>query len=202
MKKQVWFSVAVVVAVTVLVIVAAVSLLRPEQSAAPTDSAVSTDSTDSAAEGSGGEVQARPDCPGSSVGGVELPCLGGEASGGSGGDDGASTSDITIVNVWAWWCQPCREELPALEEFAQEHPEYTVVGVHADRNAGNGAALLNDLGIDLPSYQDSDNAFAGALGLPGVVPVTVVFRGEEKAGVVGKAFSSSSEIAEAVEEVL
>ena len=114
----------------------------------------------------------------------------------------AAEAEITVVNVWAWWCDPCREELPALEEFARKHPEYTVVGVHADTNATKGAALLNDLGVDLPSYQDSDNSFAGTLGLPGVVPVTVVFRGEEKVGVVARAFSSSSEIAKAVEEVL
>lgn len=182
MKKQVWLSVVVLAAVTALVVVAAVSLLRPADE--PAEEAVGEQ-----------EIPARPDCPGGSVGSVDLPCLGG-------GDSGDAAQEITVANVWAWWCEPCREELPALEEFAKEHPEYTVVGVHADTNAANGAALLNDLGIDLPSYQDSENAFAGQLGLPGVVPVTVVFRGDEKVGVVGRALSSSSEIAEAVEEVL
>lgn len=187
MKKQVWLSVAVLAAVTVLVVAAAVSLLRPADKPAEGTVAEGTVAQE--------EIPGRPDCPGGSVGGVDLPCLGG-------GDGGEAPKEITVVNVWAWWCEPCREELPALEEFANDHPEYTVVGVHADTNAANGAALLNDLGIDLPSYQDNENAFAGQLGLPGVVPVTVVFRGEEKVGVVGKAFSSSSEIAAAVKEVL
>ncbi|WP_273415608.1 TlpA family protein disulfide reductase [Corynebacterium appendicis] len=190
MKKQVWLSVAVLAAVTALVVAAAVSLLRPA------DSGDSVNQAEEATEAtSAQQVQARPDCPGGIIGGVDLPCLGGNSS-------GAPTQEVTVVNVWAWWCEPCRDELPALEEFANDHPEYSVVGVHADTNAANGAALLNDLGVNLPSYQDSDNAFAGQLGLPGVVPVTVVFRGEEKVGVVGKAFSSSSEIAQAVQEVL
>src|SRR5699024_689904 len=66
------------------------------------------------------------------------------------------------------------EELPYLEEIAQAHPEWNVVGVHADRNAGNGAAFLNDLGVDLPSYQDDSNLFAGTLSLPGVIPITLL----------------------------
>lgn len=185
MTKQAWLSVAALVAVTVLVVAAAVSLLRPAD--AP-DGGEQPQQSHAA-------VPARPDCPGGGVGGVELPCLGGA-------DSGHPANEITVVNVWAWWCEPCREELPALDEFAREHPEYTVVGVHADTNAANGAALLNDLGVGLPSYQDDDNSFAGTHGLPGVVPVTVVFRGDEKVGVVGKAFSSSSEIADAVEGAL
>lgn len=44
------------------------------------------------------------------------------------------------------------------------------------------ATALTDLGIDLPSCRDDNNAFAGTLGLPGVVPITVVFRGSEKLG--------------------
>ena len=97
------------------------------------------------------------------------------------------------------WCDPCRAELPAVEEFARTHPEYTVVGVHADRNAGNGAALLEDLGVSLPSYQDDSGAFAAAQGLPPVVPVTVVLRGGEQVAVFAREFSSADELAEAVE---
>lgn len=203
MRRHVWASVAVLAAVTVLVVAAAVWLLRPADPADSADSAhhangdketVRQETVQETARQET-QVQKRPDCPGPSAGGVDLPCLGG-------GDSGQQPQDVTVVNVWAWWCEPCRDELPALDEFARTHPEYTVVGVHADTNAANGAALLNDLGVELPSYQDSENAFAGTQGLPGVVPVTVVFRGEEKVGVLGKGFSSASEIAQAVEEVL
>ena len=48
-----------------------------------------------------------------------------------------------------------------MEEIAQAQPRMERGGVHADRNAGNGAAFLNDLGVDLPSYQDDSNLFAG-----------------------------------------
>ncbi|MEJ5928754.1 TlpA disulfide reductase family protein [Corynebacterium sp. H128] len=116
------------------------------------------------------EVQPRPDCPTGSVGRVELPCLGGQTQ--------QLEAKPTVVNVWAWWCGPCRQELPLFDALAEAHPEWNVVGVHADTNAANGAAMLNELGIKIPSYQDDANQFAGTHGLPGVVPITVVISPE------------------------
>lgn len=141
------------------------------------------------------QIAARPPCPSHVVAGVELPCLGAES--------GHEQKPVTIVNVWAWWCAPCRDELPVLDDFAQQHPEFTVVGVHADSNAANGAALLNELAISLPSYQDDSNAFAAKLGLPAVVPITVVLTEENNvAAIFPKAFSNVEELNSAVQEAL
>lgn len=177
MKRAIWVSVAVIVAVTLLVVAGARSLLVDDQ---PTGDPVAVEK----------QVPQRPDCPA----GLDLPCLGGDVAG--------EAKEITVVNVWAWWCQPCRAELPAVEEFARTHPEYTVVGVHADQNAGNGAALLEDIGVGLPSYQDDSGAFAAEQGLPPVVPVTVVLRGGEQVAVFAKEFTSAEELAAAVEGAL
>lgn len=104
------------------------------------------------------------------VAGVDLPALNDAAS--------ALVPDkgVAVVNVWAWWCKPCREELPALADLAQRHPEWTVIGVHADQDAERGRALLEEMGLDFASVQDSDNSFAGTLGLPGVIPITLVVK--------------------------
>ena len=174
MKRAVWISVGAIIAVTLLVVAGARSLLRDDQ---PSGEPVAVEK----------QVAQRPDCPA----GLDLPCLGGEVAG--------EAKEISVVNVWAWWCQPCRAELPVVEEFARAHPEYTVVGVHADGNAANGASLLNELGVGLPSYQDDSGAFAAAQGLPPVVPVTVVLRGGEQVSVFAREFTSASELAEAVQ---
>lgn len=143
-------------------------------------------------------VPERPGCAALGVAGVELGCLGAEAE----ADAPRELSDgaVTVVNVWAWWCAPCREELPLMQRLAAEHPEYRVVGVHADPQAARGAVLLEDLGLDLPSFQDSDNAFAAALGLPGVVPVTLVVVDGEVRSVLPKPYADMEELERDVRE--
>ena len=146
-------------------------------------------------EQTGTVVAQRPDCPADGAAGIALPCLGGET--------GAGNELASVVNVWAWWCEPCRTELPVFDEFAAAHPELNVVGVHADQNGSNGAAMLNDLGIELASYQDEDNLFAGTLGLPAVVPITVVIDPDgELIGTFPRTFDSVAELETAVGEVL
>lgn len=140
------------------------------------------------------EIAERPACPHVTIG-AELPCL------------GASTTEAapkpTVVNVWAWWCGPCREELPLFDALATKHPEWNVIGVHADTNAARGADLLNELGLNLPSLQDDSNHFAGSHGLPGVVPITVVF--DEQGTLVRSfpaVFGSEQELERSVSEAL
>ena len=136
----------------------------------------------------------RPKCPEGPLAGVDLPCLGAAGT--------AAAKNVQIVTVWAWWCEPCRAELPFFEDLARAHPTWNVVGVHADANAANGAALLSDLQVDIPSYQDDDGAFAGELGLPGVIPITLVVRDGTVEEKFVKPFDSAEDLEEAVEEVL
>lgn len=189
MKKTVWASVIGAIVVACALIAGALFLLRPAETG---DGSAEEDVASRSEEA---PVAERPDCVAGGVGGVELPCLGGAEVPGE-------HKPVTVVNVWAWWCEPCRAELPVLERYANNHPDYDVVGVHADGNAANGAAFLNDVGVELPSYQDDSNAFAGTLGLPGVVPITVVFRDGQKVGALAQAFETEEELARAVEEVL
>lgn len=189
MKKTVWASVIGAIVVACALVAGALFLLRPAETGG------GSAGEDVASRSEEAPVAERPDCVAGGVGGVELPCLGGAEVPGE-------HKPVTVVNVWAWWCEPCRAELPVLERYANNHPDYDVVGVHADGNAANGAAFLNDIGVELASYQDGSNAFAGTLGLPGVVPITVVFRDGQKIGALAQAFETEEELTRAVEEVL
>lgn len=183
-KRSLILTSVVGVLLTALVVLGAVSLLRGPE---PAEQA-------SEPEAPPAEVAERPDCPSDGVGGIALPCLG--------GTEGTGDGAVVLANVWAWWCGPCRDELPYLEEYAQSHPEVSVVGVHADANAANGAAFLNDVDVNLPSYQDSDNTFAGTLGLPGVVPITALFVDGEMVEYFPRTFESAEDIDAAVSEAL
>ncbi|KQB87223.1 TlpA family protein disulfide reductase [Corynebacterium lowii] len=182
MKKQVVGYVVAVLAVLALLLAVVPGMMRgPETQEAEQQEA---------------EVAQRPECAARGVAGVELPCLGASNA----DQEELSEGAVTVVNVWAWWCAPCREELPLMESFAQAHPEYRVVGVHADARAASGAALLNELGVDLPSFQDDDNSFAGALELPGVVPITLVVRDGKVLKMLPKPYTRVEDIERDVQE--
>lgn len=143
---------------------------------------------------------------------VRLPCLTeGSTDGKSSADAKASTSlaerlagKPAVVNVWAWWCAPCRKELPMIQQLAADHPEWNVVGVHLDAKGQAGADMLRDLGVDgLPSFQDSNHTFDSAAKLPKVVPLTVVYRPDgTRARLYAQTFRSAEEMEKAVKEAL
>jgi thiol-disulfide isomerase/thioredoxin len=84
--------------------------------------------------------------PGDSVGGYALP-----------GFDGRTTSlaawrgKVVLLNFWATWCAPCREELPALAKLQREHASdgLQVVGVAMDQPR-SAAAFLKRTPVDYP----------------------------------------------------
>ncbi|HWB74726.1 MAG TPA: TlpA disulfide reductase family protein [Nannocystaceae bacterium] len=65
------------------------------------------------------------------------PAMVGKTIAGDAFDLDALRGTVVLVNVWATWCAPCREELPELEALHREHAArgFTVIGVSVDRAA-------------------------------------------------------------------
>ncbi len=109
-----------------------------------------------------------------------------------------------VLNLWAYWCGPCAEELPALASYQQRAGSaVTVVTVHQDENETAALIRMADLGVRLPVLQDGRRTIAAALGVPNVMPATVVLRSDGGvAKVIPQPFTSADEIAAAVNEAL
>ncbi|HEU4735527.1 MAG TPA: redoxin domain-containing protein [Solirubrobacterales bacterium] len=76
-----------------------------------------------------------------------------------------------LVNLWASWCIPCREEAPVLERFYQRNRarETTVVGINVQDNEGDAVAFLREHPArftQLRSVGDERSDAFGSTGVP------------------------------------
>jgi thiol-disulfide isomerase/thioredoxin len=105
-----------------------------------------------------------------------------------------------VLNLWAYWCGPCAQELPAMAEYQRRvGPDVLVVTVHQDENETAALLRLAELGVHLPTLQDGRRSIAAALGVPNVMPATVVLRADGTVSqILPHAFATADEIAAAV----
>ncbi|MDY6996772.1 MAG: TlpA disulfide reductase family protein [Actinomycetota bacterium] len=144
-------------------------------------------------------------CPGPGQGrgperlrGIVLECAGD----GSLVDVAEALAGRTVVlNLWAYWCGPCTDELPAMAEYQRRvGPDVTVLTVHQDENESAALLRLAELGVHLPTLQDGRRLIAAALRVPNVMPATVVLRADGSvAEILPRSFSNADEIAAAVD---
>jgi thiol-disulfide isomerase/thioredoxin len=131
---------------------------------------------------------------------VAVPCLGAPGT----VDLGAAfTGRPALLNVWASWCQPCREELPALAAYAARPEAVAVLAVDVRDDPRSALALLRELGVTLPSVTDPDGALRAALAIPPALPVSYVVRANGSVVRVDPPtpFRSADEVAAAVERL-
>jgi cytochrome c biogenesis protein CcmG, thiol:disulfide interchange protein DsbE len=96
---------------------------------------------------------------------MELPAL----SGAEGGSLADYRGRWVLVNVWASWCGPCRNESPALQSFSRRNrAKLTVLGIDTRDLTEDGRDFIADYEITYPQLRDADGAYARELGTTGV----------------------------------
>lgn len=119
----------------------------------------------------------------------------------------AEAGKVVLLNFWATWCAPCREEMPALNALqkALGGPDFAVVTVATGRNSPSAMRkFFAEHGIDaLPLHADPKAALgreAGILGLP--VSVILDRRGREVARLTGGAEWGAPEARALIERII
>ncbi len=87
---------------------------------------------------------------------------------------------VTVVNFWATWCPPCREEMPELQKFAAANPAVAFYAVNIQEPAAKVQAFLNQQGYTMPVLLDAGGNVAQTYRVT-AIPTTVVV---DKDGVI------------------
>jgi cytochrome c biogenesis protein CcmG/thiol:disulfide interchange protein DsbE len=85
---------------------------------------------------------------------------------------------VVVVNFWASWCLPCREEAPALERVWREYQDNGVVfvGVNVSDVTNKALAFIDEFDISYPNGPDPYNRVSRAYGRTGVPETFIISR--------------------------
>jgi len=105
---------------------------------------------------------------GDSAPSAELPRLDGSGTGSVGEHRGG----WVLVNFWASWCSPCRDESPTLQRFYERNrDDVAVLGIDTQDLSDDAADFVDEFGLTYPMLRDPDTESPlsdeyGATGLP------------------------------------
>jgi len=108
---------------------------------------------------------------------------------------------VVLLNVWATWCEPCRQEMPALDRLQAElgGPGFQVVALSVDQQGADIAQrFFREIGVkSLEFYIDPSARAAFRLDAPGL-PVSLLIdrQGREVGRKLGAAEWDSREVVE------
>jgi peroxiredoxin len=64
--------------------------------------------------------------------------------------------DVVMINFWATWCGPCRQEMPLLDELYSRYQRvgFSLLGVNIDDDSRKAMNMISELGVSFPVLFD------------------------------------------------
>ena len=82
---------------------------------------------------------------------------------------------VVMINFWASWCGPCRQEMPVLEQLHKKYKPmgFTMLGVNVEPDSALAAQFLKATPVTFPILLDTKSEVSKLYSVPGM-PTTVI----------------------------
>ena len=89
--------------------------------------------------------------------------------------------DVVMINFWATWCGPCRQEMPLLDELYSRYERvgFNLLGVNIDDDSRRAMQMIEELGVSFPVLFDARKEVSELYNVE-AMPVTVIVDREGK----------------------
>jgi len=82
---------------------------------------------------------------------------------------------VVMVNFWASWCGPCRQEMPILEKMFKRYGKlgFVILGVNTEQDSSKANAYLRDIKVSFPIMYDTTSQVSKTYNVK-AMPTTVI----------------------------
>lgn len=83
--------------------------------------------------------------------------------------------EVLLLNFWASWCGPCRQEMPILDALHQRYAKlgFSVIGINVDKDPSLADKILKDIPVTFPVLLDDTGAVSGSYAIS-AMPTSVL----------------------------
>ena len=99
---------------------------------------------------------------------------------------------VVLVDFWASWCAPCKEEMPVLQKLNKKYggQGFTVLGVSVDNEEDKAKEFIKKMGVTFPIMHDKGHAIAERYK-PAKMPTSFIVDREGKIRFVHEGFEKA-----------
>ncbi len=83
--------------------------------------------------------------------------------------------DVVMINFWATWCGPCRQDMPLLDQLYSRYQRvgFSLLGVNIDDDSSRAMDMIHELGVSFPVLFDARKEVSKLYDVD-AMPVTVL----------------------------